>query len=246
MPPRFFIDRRLPRAGGESLLLEGSVARHIHVLRLTAGDAIVLFDGEGGECAADIVHIDKRAVAARIGSWQPAERESPLDITIAQALVGSEKMEWLIQKTTELGVRRIAPIVSARSVARLDEARADKRLRHWQAVAIAACEQCGRNRIPAIDAPRALPDCLGVAFAAHAKAILTPAATQPLTAWARQRPPAPLLLLIGPEGGFDETEIDEAVRHGAAPVHLGARVLRTETAGIAALAALQAVCGELA
>lgn len=229
--------------GPEVELPAGAAAHAVRVLRLRPGDPVTLFNGDGREYAARLVEVGRRARAVIDSVGAPA-RESPLRITLLQAIARGEKMDWIVQKATELGVARITPVSTARSGVRLDAARADKRREHWHAVAIAACEQCGRNVVPVIDAPVELAAWPREADAGDrgARWMLRPdAGTRPRDL--RLAPGRPTLA-IGPEGGFDEADTTVLAAQGFRGLALGPRVLRTETAGIAALAALQALYGD--
>lgn len=223
------------------------VARHaVRVLRLTPDAPLILFDGRGGQYPARLVRIEKDRAWAELGAWQDIERESNLDITLVQALQAGDKMDFTIQKAVELGVRAIVPVESRRSVLKLAGERAGRRVAHWQGVAAAACEQCGRNQVPLV-APlarleqwlaRPAPDALRLVLAPGAALTLR---ELPLREMSRQ---PQIQLLIGAEGGLDPQEIIAAEQAGFQAVRLGPRVLRTETAGLAALAALQAMWGD--
>ncbi len=218
---------------------------HLRVLRLQEGEMVTLFDGRGGEFTATIAAVGKREVLVNLGEHLPLERESALNITLVQALATGDKMDWIIQKATELGVKEIEPIQTLRATVRLSADRADKRTVHWQGVATAACEQCGRNRVPAVRPLLDFPAWL--ARKEHAnRFILHPEAERDLLAAVKPVASEGLALLIGPEGGFAPEELAAALRAGVRPVHFGPRVLRTETAGMAALVALQAMFGDLA
>jgi 16S rRNA (uracil1498-N3)-methyltransferase len=240
--PRFFVSLPLaPRMIGETIGLPEAAAHHaIRVVRLAVGDALTLFAGAGGEYAATIARIDKRGAAVRIDGYAPVERESALRITLAQAITANDAMDYALRKATELGVAEIAPLISARSAPLPAGDRGDKRHAHWRQVAIAACEQCGRNRVPEVRAPQALAEWLrgwrggGVVF--------VPGAGRGLAAL--PAPAAPFALLIGPEGGLAADEIGGALRAGFTAVQLGPRVLRAETAAVAALAAVHALWGD--
>jgi 16S rRNA (uracil1498-N3)-methyltransferase len=244
---RFYVDSDLQ--AGTDLALPDAVAHHaVRVLRLATGTPIVLFNGRGGEFAA-ILRIDgKRAVAA-LGARHPVERESPLAVTLLQAWVATEKLDWIVEKAVELGSVRIVLFGAERSVVRIDGERRDRRLAHLRLLAIAACEQCGRNRVPVIAAARDLDDALA-SCASESRFVLLPDADSGLlvlaSTAAQADAPAAMTLLVGPEGGFTPTEAARAQALGCAPARLGPRVLRTETAGLAALAALQALSGDLA
>lgn len=232
-------------AAGAHIALPDAAAGHVaRVLRLRAGDPVVLFNGDGHEYPARLIQVDARAAVVEIAGSRTANRESPLAITLVQALARGEKMDWIVQKATELGVHAIVPVTSERSEVQLGDARGAKRLDHWRAVTVSACEQCGRNVVPRIDAPRSLQAWLqgGQAHAAALRLALLPNAT------ARNRdlqvPAGTIVLAVGPEGGFGAR--DEAQLHAAgfSALRLGPRILRTETAGLAALAMLQALYGD--
>ncbi len=240
--PRFFHSQ--PLAVGQVVSLPDALAHHIQVLRLAPGDAITLFNGEGGEYAAILTAVEKRRASAEIKAFSPREAELAHAITLAQALPEGSKMDWIIEKAVELGAAGMQPLAAQRCVVRLAAERAQKKLQHWQGIAISAAEQCGRNRVPQI---ADIADFSGwiAQRDMHRRILLTPRAEQSLSDWARHQPPQALTLLIGPEGGFSEAEEENALRHGALPLTMGARVLRTETAGLAALAALNALWGEM-
>jgi 16S rRNA (uracil1498-N3)-methyltransferase len=236
---RVFVDT--PLAAGTSVELTGDAGNHVtRVLRLREGDALTLFDGRGGEYAARVAQMQRGGVRVAVGEHSTIERESPLELTLLQSIARGERMDLVVQKATELGVTRIVALETERSVVRLDAKQAERKVAHWRAVAIAACEQCGRNRVPTVegaDYPAALRR------EATLKLLLEPTAAQPIS-----RPGAEvrsITLLVGPEGGFTDTESELARRAGFEPRHMGPRVLRTETAAIAALAALQATAGDL-
>ncbi|HEY1726185.1 MAG TPA: 16S rRNA (uracil(1498)-N(3))-methyltransferase [Steroidobacteraceae bacterium] len=236
-----------PLRAGELRLLPAALAAHIaRVLRAQVGDQLTLFDGSGGEYLARIVELDARAVRVRVEEHRAIERESPLSVTLLQALARTERMDLIVQKATELGVAGILAWPAERSVARLDAAARGKRCEHWRAIAIAACEQCGRNRIPMIEAAASLDAAFTAAVGV--KLLLDPTADQSLaTLLTSQRSapqPEPLQLLIGPEGGFSPAELAQATAAGFRRCHLGPRVLRTETAPLAALAAIQTLAGD--
>ena len=237
--PRFHCPGLVP--GAEMDLPEAAAHHAVRVLRLAAGDSLVLFDGEGGEVHAQISAADKRGVTVRAGERQPIERESSLVVTLVQSLQAADKMDYTVQKAVELGVTRIIPVESRRSVVRLDGARADKRVQHWRQVAVSACEQCGRNRVPEIAAVQPLAQWLGLQRNPATRLLLSPAAEHSLATLPR---PDAVELLIGPEGGLDDSEVQAAALGGYHGVRLGPRVLRTETAGLAAVAAMQALWGD--
>lgn len=240
--PRFHCP--LPLTPGATLALPEPAARHaVRVLRLGTGDAITLFNGEGGEHEARIEGAGRGQVLARVIARHDVERESPLPVVLAQALCAAEKMDLIVQKAVELGVAGIQPLASARSVARLSAMRAARKLGHWRGVAVAACEQCGRNRVPPVSEVAELRRWAGSRpLAGGTGLLLSPEADCSLSQFG---PPAgPVTVLIGPEGGFTPDEEAAALAAGFRRVRLGRRVLRTETAGLAALAALAALCGD--
>lgn len=240
--PRFYCPPPLPTAG--SFDLPPDAAHHAaRVLRLREGDRVEIFDGAGNECRGVIEDIGGKRVVVGDIAVTGINRESPLRIVLAQALSSSEKMDWIIQKSTELGVTEIQPVATERSVARLSADRAEKRLEHWQQVAISACEQCGRNVLPKIHAPLDIMAWLQqVRTTTGSQFILLPEGAASLQAQAR--PQGSATLLIGAEGGFTQAEKDAALHCGFTPIRMGARVLRTETAAIAGLAALQTLWGD--
>jgi 16S rRNA (uracil1498-N3)-methyltransferase len=239
--PRFYVPVALTASA--PLALPEAAAHHAaHVLRLRSGDGVTLFDGRGGEYAARIIAIGKRDVSVAIERHDPVERESPLPVTLVQALSSGERMDLTIQKAVELGVARIVPVESERSVVRLKGERAEKRVAHWQQVVISACEQCGRNRIPEVRMISPLAVWLAAEVTDAQRWLLLPGADAALRDL--PRPQKPIELLVGPEGGLTDAEVDAAQRAGYQPVRLGPRVLRTETAAPALLAALQALWGD--
>lgn len=238
--PRLHVD--LPLAEGAALELPPEAAHHaLQVLRLREGEAITLFDGRGGEYAARIAAIGRRTLRVEVGAFSPAERESPLEVTLLQGLSSGERMDVTVQKSVELGVHAIQPVAAEASVVRLSEERAVARRLHWQRVAIAACEQCGRNRVPPVEP--LLPLARYVPPAAALKLLLAPMASERLVA-AAAHAPREIVLACGPEAGFSEIEERRLAAAGFRPVSLGPRILRTETAAPAALAALNALAGD--
>jgi 16S rRNA (uracil1498-N3)-methyltransferase len=239
--PRFFTDAAL-RAGGMAQLPEDAAHHAVHVLRLRAGEDLTLFNGRGGEYAGRIAAIERLRVSVELLAHRDVERESPLAVTLVQGVSAGEKMDFTVQKATELGVAALQPVVASRSTGRIAGERAAQKRTHWQRVAIAACEQCGRNRVPEVRAPLALEDyCRGAAPTGGL--LLSPEAQLGLReAAARLR--GPTTLAAGPEGGFTAAEEAMLAQAGLVPVRLGPRVLRTETAALAALAALNALAGD--
>jgi len=241
MPPRLFCPE--PLAAGQVVALPNQAAHHAgRVLRLAIGDDVVLFDGRGGEHAGRITALGRK-VRVVLVRHDEVEREAPLRITLAQALVANEKMDWVVQKAVELGVAAIVPLATERSVVRLAGDRAARRVEHLRQVTVAACEQCGRNRVPPVAELARLPDFLA-AQAASAAVRLTfdPGAGQRLSTL--DLAGREVLLLIGPEGGLSGNETAAAQAAGFLPVALGPRVLRTETAGLAGIAAILARWGD--
>jgi len=239
--PRFYCPQ--PMAVGEIITLPDPVAHHAWVVRLQPGATLTLFNGDGGEYAAELATLDRKSASARIQGFIARESELPYEITLVQALPEAAKMDWIIEKAVEMGVAAIQPLAAQRSVVRLSGERAEKRQAHWQAVIVAASEQSGRNRLarlaPLVDLPRALEQA-----AAGRCILLSPRATQTLADWAHGQPPQALALMVGPEGGFTDQEQDAAIAAGALPLSMGPRVLRTETAALAALSMLQACWGQ--
>ena len=240
--PRFYCAQAL--AVGATIDLPDHIAHHLHVLRTAPGAHIALFNGEGGEYTASIVTLDKKRATAEIKTFSPREAELPYAVTLAQALPEASKMDEIIQKAVELGVTAIQPLAAQRSVVRLNAERAAKKLQHWQGIIIASAEQCGRNRLPNLAQVSDFDDWIGQ-HDLHHRILLSPRAEQSLADWARHHPPQALSLMVGPEGGFSEQEEAGALAHGALMLSIGARVLRTETAGMAALSAINAVWGEM-
>jgi 16S rRNA (uracil1498-N3)-methyltransferase len=224
---------------GAQIALPDAVAHHVQVLRLNLGDPVTLFNGEGGEYTATLASIEKKRVSAEVKAFTPREVELPYAITLAQALPEASKMDWIIEKAIELGAAGIQPLSAQRCVVRLSAERATKRHEHWQGIIVAACEQSGRNRVAHL---AELADFNGWIRQQdlHRRILLTPRADRSLTDWARHHPPQALTLMIGPEGGFTEAEENAACAQGALALSMGPRVLRTETAGLAALAVLGA------
>jgi 16S rRNA (uracil1498-N3)-methyltransferase len=239
--PRFHVP--IPLTPAAVLNLPEAAAHHAaRVLRLRNGDAVTLFNGQGGEYAAHIIALGKHDVTVVVERHDPVERESPLPVTLVQALSSGERMDLTIQKAVELGVARIVPVESERGVVRLKGERAGKRVAHLQQVAISACEQCGRNRIPEVRMISPLDVWLAAEKNDALRWVLLPGADTALRDL--PRPQKPIELLVGPEGGFTDNEADTARRAGYQPVRLGPRVLRTETAAPALLAAVQALWGD--
>ena len=241
--PRFFVEQ--PLSVDTRIALPAAVAHHARtVLRLREGDSIVLFNGQGGEYRAKLAAGGAAAgrLQAEVIGFDPIEREPSLGITLIQAQASADKLDWVIEKAVEIGIARMIVTGTARSTVRLDEARRARRLQHWHELAIAACCQCGRNRPPAVLAAHSLADALAEAGDANVKWILDPAAPRGL-APAPSRP-CHAVLVVGPEGGFEASEVDLAAHAGYIPISLGPRILRTETAGLVAASAWLALSGE--
>lgn len=229
-------------AAGAALSLPEGTARHVQVLRLQPGHGITLFNGQGGEWDATITRMGRSEVEVSLGAHRPDEREAGRAVQLALGMPANERMDWLVEKATELGAARLQPLHTSRSVLRLAGERADKKQKHWQSVAVAACEQCGGNRVPPV-APvqdlaawlKALPPVDPQAPALRCLLSLADGSMPLATALARLTPAAPVCFLSGPEGGLSPAEEALALAHGFVPVTLGSRVLRAETAALAAL-----------
>lgn len=238
--PRFYVD--LPLNTGSHLDFPENVARHVQVLRLQPGDPITLFNGLGGEYAATVRQMGKRQVVVEIGTHDPLERESPLQLTIVQAISAADRMDYTMQKSAELGVTAIQPVISEYCQQRYSGERAEKRLEHWRGVAISACEQCGRTRVPQILPIVTYAEYLASQPAAGVKLLLSPTGAirhDQLPAKAQQA-----TVLIGPEGGFSEREETLAIAAGFTPLILGPRIFRTETVAPVIAALLQSRYGD--
>jgi 16S rRNA (uracil1498-N3)-methyltransferase len=238
--PRFHCPQ--PLVPGSLVDLPEAVAHHLHVVRQQSGDELVLFNGEGGQVRARLVEIGKRRATAEILVHDAVDVELPFRVTLAQGLPEGSKMDWIVEKAVELGVGAIQPLAAQRSVVRLSGDRADKRLAHWQAVVVSASEQCGRNRLADV-APVQDVDRWLAAPSTGTRILLSPRADASLAQWTRQTPAQDVTLLVGPEGGLTDQEEDAARAAGALALSMGPRVLRTETAGLAALAILAAGWG---
>jgi 16S rRNA (uracil1498-N3)-methyltransferase len=226
------------------LALPSAGAYHVtRVLRMREGAPLRVFDGTGSEFPAEIIRVEGDTVSVRLGNQAQATPESPLRITLVQGISRSERMDWTLQKATELGVAAIAPVLTARSVVRLDSKQVEKKQAHWRGIVIGACEQCGRARVPAVGAAMSLRDYLTNVRKDGMRLVLSPSAPGSLAGIASL--PSKVDLLIGPEGGLDDDELVAAQKAGFMPVRLGPRVLRTETAAVVALTVLQALWGDL-
>jgi 16S rRNA (uracil1498-N3)-methyltransferase len=242
--PRFHCPGELVAGdvGGE-FLLPDAVAHHaLRVLRMAVGDRVTLFTGAGGEFAATLVRADKREAAVHIDAFDPVGRESPLALTLIQGLAANDAMDHAVRRSVELGVAAIQPVLTARSARVPDGERGEKRLAHWRQIVIAACEQCGRNRIPEVRAVVTLDHWLGQRLRTASGWALSPYADSSIAG--APRPGDALDLLVGPEGGLTPDEVMRAQDAGMAVVRLGPRVLRTETAALASLAAINVLWGD--
>jgi 16S rRNA (uracil1498-N3)-methyltransferase len=251
--PRFYTPQTL--ATDAELALDAASARHVQVLRMQPGGALTLFNGQGGEYSAEVTQMGRSEVRVRVGAHDPVEREAERPVHIAIGMPANERMEWLVEKATELGVASIQPLMTERTVLRLSGERADKKVAHWQAIAVAACEQSGRNRVPQIwpilswtawlaaAAKRPVQPALRCVLSVHGARVAAQTFAQPATEWNPPTPHAPgmafqassIECLCGPEGGLSPAEEAAAIASGYTPVGLGERVLRSETAPLAAL-----------
>lgn len=225
----------MPLQAGLSLGLPPAAARHVQVLRMQPGQGLTLFDGRGGEYDATVRQMSRTEVVVDVGPHHAVEREAPRAIHLAVGMPANERMDWLVEKAAELGAASVQPLLTERSVLRPSGDRAEKKQSHWQAVAVAACEQCGRNRVPAIHPVRTLAEWLALPHDVPGAVLSLRGGSAPLSAFSA---PAALRLLSGPEGGLSPVEEEAALASGLAPLSLGARVLRAETAPLAALVLL--------
>jgi 16S rRNA (uracil1498-N3)-methyltransferase len=233
---------------GQTIELNLAAGHHAsRVLRLKIGDSVIVFNGRGGEFQAHIKNIRKTSTTLIVDRFDDTERESPLIITLIQALCANDRMDWIIQKSVELGITRIQPIITTRSIVRLSDERAAKRLEHWQKIIISACEQCGRNRIPTIALPHSLIDWLSARESDTLQQryfMLSINGSHSL----KNFPPPPadtqLTLAVGPEGGWTADEDIILQQAGFTTLRAGRRIMRTETAALATIAALQAYWGD--
>jgi 16S rRNA (uracil1498-N3)-methyltransferase len=237
---RIYVEQKLIPGKGVGLP-EQSGLHLTRVLRLEAGAAVTLFDGSGGEYAGTLER-DGKKIWARVGAHDPVERESPLEITLLQGVARGERMDLIVQKATELGVTRILPVLAERTVVKVDAKLRERKLEHWQSIAINACEQCGRNRVPKVHPPVSLGDAVAAIAAGAARCLLAADGREPLASVVTGA--TAVALLIGPEGGLADGERQFAQANQFTACRLGPRILRTETAGLAALAAIQACAGD--
>ncbi len=240
---RLYVDTAL-QAGSQLALPDAAADHALRVLRLRTGDALTLFNGDGCDYACIIEHSDRRSARVRVNACTEVGNESPLTLTLVQAVARGEKMDWIVQKATELGIARIVPVLSERSEVRLDARRADKRLDHWRAVAASACEQSGRARLPLMEPLRPLDEWITAQAGQDTqRLVLSPDSGARLAerAWVSAR----ASVAVGPEGGWSQRDLSTLQGAGFETLQLGPRVLRTETAGLAAIAAMQALHGDL-
>ncbi|TZF90027.1 16S rRNA (uracil(1498)-N(3))-methyltransferase [Cognatilysobacter lacus] len=240
---RIHVDQ--PLASGADIALPEGAALHLtRVLRLGVDDACIAFNGDGNDYAARIASIGKREVRLRVGEATRVDRESPLQMTLLQGVAKGEKMDLVLQKATELGVQSVVPVWSQRSDVKLDGERAAKRLDHWRSVVASACEQCGRAVVPQVAAPVSLQAALATLAPHDARLLLDPAGSHSIRSLALEAS-ASLCIAVGPEGGWSPLDREQLQAAGFGGLRLGPRILRTETAGLAAIAALQARFGDL-
>lgn len=239
--PRFYSPEKL--APGALIKLSDNAAAHAsRALRMKVGDSAVLFNGDGNDYQCELTYMSKSEVSAKVKSVSANTCESPLNITLIQAISSGDRMDFTIQKAVELGVTAIQPISSQRSVVKLSGERAEKRREHWQNVVISACEQCGRAIVPEVRPATSLAQWLGQSETAALRIILSPGASQSLNEL--PKPAGDIQLLIGAEGGLTEDEISLATTHQFTPIRLGNRILRTETAALTAISSLQTRWGD--
>jgi 16S rRNA (uracil1498-N3)-methyltransferase len=233
-----------PLKTGAELELDTQATHHLaRVLRAKVGDCITLFNGDGGEFSAAITHIDKKKVIVKIGAYHPHSVESSLDLCLAQGIARGEKMDYMIQKAVELGVKKIIPLLTERSTVKLTPERRAQRANHWQSIVNSACEQSGRNSLPTLLPPQTLSAWLATQPSGH-RFVLTPDGASRLKQLSLSAN-ASVTLLIGPEGGLSSGEIQQAEAQGFTSLNLGPRILRTETATVAVLTTFQCLFGDL-
>ena len=239
--PRFFFEGELVEH--QSLLLSEELSHYVQgVLRLPLGADLVLFNGRGGEFTARLEGNDKKKIRVKTLAWQAREVESRLKITLAQSISSREKMDFIVQKATELGVHAILPLYTERSSARIADEKIERRMAHWQKIAISACEQCGRNQVPSISKPAKLLEALPPLAAHDTRLLLDPGGD--LAFKAMQPPGVNIAVIAGPEGGLSDNEVNLIAGNGFQRIMLGPRILRMETASLAALSAIQLMWGD--
>lgn len=234
----------LPLAVGQAVSLPEEVANHlVRVMRLREGDGCVLFNGDGHDYSATLVESGKREARVQVTAAQPVDNESPLPVTLLQGIARGEKMDLILQKATELGVQAIVPVNAERTEVKLDAARAEKRLAHWRSVVVSACGQSGRARVPSVAPPQSVQEAARAMPGAALKLTLDPQGEHRLSTL--ESAPGGVVIAIGPEGGWSPRDRQALAAAGFQGLQLGPRILRTETAGLAAIAALQARLGDL-
>ncbi len=234
----------VPLSENSEIILDAQASHHIaRVLRAAINDSLTIFNGQGGEYSGIISQINKKNVTIKIGKYHSREAESPLTLYLAQGISRGEKMDYTIQKAVELGVSQIIPLITQRCNVRLDQERSEKRLQHWQSIIISACEQSGRNRVPEIVAPQTLVNWLPMVRADQCF-VLSPYSQNKLAKVSLQKNQR-IVLLVGPEGGLSEIEIQQAEQKGFLSLNLGPRILRTETAAVVGMTALQCYFGDM-
>jgi 16S rRNA (uracil1498-N3)-methyltransferase len=240
--PRFYVDASL-EVGGSCVLPEDAAHHAVNVMRLRAGDAVILFNGQGGEYAGRVASVQKSRIAVDVLGHDAVERESPVQVTLVQGISAADRMDFTIRKAVELGVAQVQPVLASRSVARLKGERAESRQAHWQKIAVSACEQCGRNRIPRVLTLMAAETYRVPSGDTSLKLLLSPRGAKRFSEVA-VHPASSVILAAGPEAGFSPEEEAAFAYDEFVAVTLGPRVLRTETAALAALAALNALRGD--
>ncbi|MBR7799129.1 16S rRNA (uracil(1498)-N(3))-methyltransferase [Undibacterium fentianense] len=238
--PRFYYPHAIQI--GHHIDLPSATAHHILVLRLNLGDQIEIFNGEGGSYIATLDHINKKQVCITVKAYHPEEVELPFQLGLAQALPEASKMDWIIEKAVELGVSYIQPLAAQRSVVKLSQERAEKKILHWRGIVQAATEQSGRTRLTSIAEPCDVKKWLAQTDL-HKRILLSPRAHLSLADWSRHHPAQAITLMVGPEGGFSDAEEELAIEQGAIALKMGPRILRTETAGLTAISILSANWG---
>ncbi|MEN9724655.1 MAG: Ribosomal small subunit methyltransferase [Pseudomonadota bacterium] len=242
---RFYCDPKISdklALGAQVRLPESAAIHAIRALRLGVGDQAILFNGDGQDYISELIHVQKNEVIAKILKTKLVENESPIKILLAQAISSGDRMDFTLQKAVEMGVTEIQPIASQRSVVKLSGERAEKRREHWQNVVNSACEQSGRAFVPQVASPMSLSEWLGTKPEAETKITLAP--TAKITLKDLNQPVDTICLLVGAEGGLTDNEIELAASQGFQPIKLGKRILRTETAPLAAIATMQALWGD--
>lgn len=242
--PRIFTELTLSRES--TAILDGSAARHISsALRMKAGQEITLFNGQGGEYAAELTEVGKNKVAAKVVEYRDIDRESPLKVHLAIGVSRGERMDLIVQKATELGATEITPLFTERTEVKLNGERLEKKIRHWQQIAISACEQCQRNLVPVINSPTTLDQWLHLSEQTDADKLKLVLHHRTEKRLSEHQAMSNICLLVGPEGGLGEREIEAAVADGFQPLALGPRVMRTETAPLAAISIMQSLWGDM-